>query len=392
MSVCTSDNNQEGRLRIPVGGLVFERPVMPNRKRQAAVRAVLASFLLFVVMAFTAAVAKAEITGTVEGKAVCQDKSVDGALVYAYKGPYRLFGGTPVVPPAMTDPDGRFTLTLPKGVYYISAMKKRPGASGTLESGDLYSFYGGNPVEVDPARPARLTLNMVAKPLPKDDVVKEGEHGGVEGVVTFNGQPLDGVVLYVYLDANDSFRGMGYYMSPPTGVDGRFRMKMSEGTFYIIARKRLNGMLAGPLHEGDYFGYLDTNPVVVQKGRVKQVEIPMVRKIEKASPGGQGRTVITGLIKDTSGKPVAGIYACLYKKADMVDRPAFVSKPTGPDGRFEVEAPLGGTYYLGARDTIGQPVEPGQLWGRYNGAQDHSVKVETGKTAEGLEVVVEKVE
>jgi hypothetical protein len=370
---------------------------MPTRKTPGStiLRFVLvlffASFILPVAVSWAGQTGQVA-TGQVEGKAVAQDKPVVDAIFYASKAPDTLFTGTSAVTPVTTGPDGTFSLTLPKGVYYIAARKKRPGAGESLEPGDLYSFYGGNPVEVDSARPAKITLNMVEKPVPKEDLAKPGEHGGVEGVATYNGQPLDGVVIFVYLDANDSLRGMGYYMSPPTGVDGTFKMKMSDGRYYILARKRINGMLAGPLHEGDYFGYLDSNPVSVKKGRVMQVEIPMVRKVEKASPGGQGRTVLSGVIKDSQGKPVPGMYACLYKKADMVDRPAFVSKPTGADGRFELEVPLGGTYYLGARDTIGKPVDPGQLWGRYNGAQDHSVTVETGKSVDGLEIDVEKVE
>jgi len=334
----------------------------------------------------------AQPSGRVEGKVTYKGEPVQGALVYAYSEPAGLFTKLPVATPCVTDKDGRFSVELPKGYFYMAAKKKGVGTKEVLEPGDLYSYYGGNPVAVDSTRPAVLTLNMVKKPATPAETTSPDGKGGVEGVVTFEGEPLDGVVLYVYLDANASFRGMGYYMSPPTGVDGSFKMKMSEGTYYIIARKRLGGTVAGPLSEGDYFGYLDTNPVVVNKGKVAKVEIPMVRKVEKASPGGRGKTALRGVIKDASGKPVAGVYACLYKGPEMVDRPAFISKPTGPDGAFEVEAPLGGAYYLGARGTIGGPLEPGQLWGRYNGSTDHSVKVDTGEVKEGLEITVETVE
>jgi len=331
-------------------------------------------------------------TGVVSGKVTYLGQPVAGASVFAVREPEGAFSKPPASKPSMTDADGRFSLELPKGNFYIAATKKGTGTKDTLEPGDLYSFYGGNPVAVDPARPAEITLNLVVKPPLRPDTDTADGRGGVEGIVTYNGEPLDGVVLYVYLDANDYFHGMGYYMSPPTGVDGAFRLKMSEGTYYIIARKRRDGMRAGPLHEGDYFGYLDINPVVAHKGKVINVELPVVQKVEKASPGGQGRTVMRGVIKDSHGNPVMGAYACLYKGADMVDRPAFVSKPTGPDGAFEVDVPLGGEFYLGARDTIGGPLEPGQLWGRYNGSPDHKVKLDTGSAVEGLIVTVDKVE
>ena len=336
--------------------------------------------------------AMAEQTGRVEGRVMYKEQPVEGAGVYAYREPESLFAKPPVVRPAVSDASGRFVLELPRGKYFLAATKKGTGTKEVIEAGDYYSFYGGNPVDVDPKRPAKLTLNLAVKPAPQEDTASDGERSGVEGVVAVNGEPLDGAVLFVYLDANDYFRGLGYYMSPPTGVNGSFKLRLPEGTYYIIARKRMGGGVAGPLKEGDFFGYLDTNPVVVRKGLIKHVTLPMVRKVEKGTPGAQGRTAVEGVIVDPSGKPVQGAYACLYKKSEMVDRPAHVSAPTGPDGKFAVELPLGGTFYVGARSVIGSPIEPGQLWGRYSGNPEHSVTVETGEVVKGLEVKVDKVE
>jgi len=328
----------------------------------------------------------------VKGRVMHGGEPVEGAKVYAYQHPDALFSSEPSATPEISDAEGYFTMELPKGYHYITALKKCAGKKETPEPGDMFSFYGGNPVAIDPARPVDITLNMVVKSPDIEDKKAGEEPGGMDGTVTFEGKPLDGVRIYVYLDDNDNFRGMGYYMSPPTGVDGSFKLKMAEGTYYILARKRADGGMAGPLKEGDYFGYLDINPVVVHKGVVRQVELPVVRKVERAEPGGHGKTLVKGIIKDAEGNPAPFVYACLYKRPEMMDRPAFLSKPTGPDGEFTVEIPLGGTYYLAARDTIGSPVEPGQLYGRYNGNPDHSVTVETGTTADGLELVVEKTE
>jgi len=329
--------------------------------------------------------------GLVEGRVMFHDLPLEGAFVYAYKEPGNLFAKASEFPPAATDAQGAFMLELPKGQYYIAAKKKGTGAKEILEPGDYYSFYGGNPVSVDPARPAKATLNMMVKPFIRADTASGDDKGGVEGTVTISGEPASGVVLYVYLDANDNFRGMGYYMSPPTGVNGVFKMRMNEGTYYILARKRQDGSLAGPLREGDYFGYLDENPVVVTKRKVRHVEIPVVRKVERVSPGGQGKTLIAGIIKDKEGNPLAGMYACVYKNEGMTDRPAFVSKQTGPDGNFQLEVPLGGKYFLGGRSAIGGPVEPGQYWGRYGGSTDHSIKLDTGGRLEGIDITLEKV-
>ncbi|HEY3347524.1 MAG TPA: hypothetical protein VGK71_07865 [Nitrospirota bacterium] len=335
--------------------------------------------------------ANANKVGRVEGKVVYKELPVEGAQVFAYSEPVGLFNKEPAVKPFITGADGAFSIELPKGQFYIAAAKRLKDGKGQLAPGDLYSFYGANPMVVDPARPVRLTLNMVEKPEQKADSPSGDDKCAIEGTVTVYGQPMDGVVVFVYLDPNSAFRGLGYYMTPPTGVDGQFKMRMNEGTYYLVARKRMNRELSGPLHDGDFFGYLDVNPVVMHSGKLVHLEIPVVKKIERASPGGQGRTLAAGVIKDKDGKPAQGMYACLYKNESMTDRPFIISKPTGSDGRYAIELPIGGTYYLGARSVIGGPMEPGQFFGRYGGSADHSVTVDTGKGYDGLDITVDKI-
>ncbi len=37
----------------------------------------------------------------------------------------------------------------------------------------------------------------------------------------------------------------------------------------------------------------------------------------------------------------------------MLNRPEFVSQPTGKDGKFVISFPQGGAYFLAARDMLG---------------------------------------
>ena len=53
--------------------------------------------------------------------------------------------------------------------------------------------------------------------------------------------------------------------------------------------------------------------------------------------------------------------------------------------------PQGGTYWLAARNQLGGPPMPGQLYGRYVGSQDGSVRVKTGEGLENIELVVERM-
>jgi hypothetical protein len=75
----------------------------------------------------------------------------------------------------------------------------------------------------------------------------------------------------------------------------------------------------------------------------------------------------------------------------MLNRPLYVSQPTGADGRFQLSFPVGGTYYLAARNTLGGTPTPGDLYGRYQGTGGPAIKVETGQAIENLQVVVEEV-
>jgi hypothetical protein len=75
----------------------------------------------------------------------------------------------------------------------------------------------------------------------------------------------------------------------------------------------------------------------------------------------------------------------------MLNRPLYVSQPSGPDGRFVLSFPKGGTYYLAARDELGGTPAPGELYGRYQGSPDHSVRIRTGKTLQDIEIRVEEV-
>jgi len=51
----------------------------------------------------------------------------------------------------------------------------------------------------------------------------------------------------------------------------------------------------------------------------------------------------------------------------------------------------GGTFYVGARSAYGDSPGRGEWYGRYDGAPDHGVSVETGAGAEGIDIRVERV-
>ena len=158
----------------------------------------------------------------------------------------------------------------------------------------------------------------------------------------------------------------------------------------------------GPLGGGDFFGFAHDNPIKVEKDGYTVASIHSVNKLVKVKEGGQevtlggtvksGETVIEGVVRGRDGKPVPGVYANAYRDPMMTQKPDFISVKTGPDGAYVIHFAEGGEYFVGARNTIGGPAEKGDLLGKYDGNEDHSVKIRTGEKRKGIDIVVEAVE
>ncbi len=282
-----------------------------------------------------------------------------------------------------TAEDGRFGLQLGPGSYYFIA-----------EGAELYCFYGRNPVTVSEAGGAELNLSLVERSPPPVTAAPRVATG-ILGRLTHNGQPLEGAVVTVYTDLNSQLKGMGLGMTAPTGPDGLFEAPLQAGTYYLVARKRNSGAFMGPLQAGDYFGYYPANPLRITEGQIAEVSFATVEVPEKV---GQlagalfGETSISGQVVDARGNPVAGVQVMLYGDATMINRPLYTSQPTSADGRFALSFPHGGVYWLAARNRLGGPPAPGELYGRYQGSPDGSIRIETGQDLEKIKLIVEELQ
>ena len=93
------------------------------------------------------------------------------------------------------------------------------------------------------------------------------------------------------------------------------------------------------------------------------------------------------------GKPVAGMHVFAYTERVIGHkRPAALSSPTGADGRFALQLPVAGTYYIGARQQYGDSPAPGELFGMYDESADHGLEVGPDAAAGRLRIVVEPIE
>lgn len=336
--------------------------------------------------------------GTVAGKLSFQGKGVKDASVLFYAVAGGRVTGAPDHEAPLSAEDGSFQLSLPPGQYFLVAKKiaddKNPG-----QEGDLYAYYGGNPVVVGEGEKINVGANLLPATRGKESRAAGGT--GIKGKVVADGAPLSGARLTLYEDASTIFRGSGY-ASVVANEKGEFSFNLTPGEYYLIARKRVGVERMGPLSDGDFFGFPFENPVKVEKDFYTVLTIPTYNKLQKVREGGQdatlggtmkaGHTTISGTVRDRSGQPVAKVYAAAYRDQMMTQKPDFISQPTGTDGTYTISVSEGADYYVGARNTLGGPVERGDLLGRFEGNEHHVVTVKTGEKITGIDVTVETVE
>ena len=362
-------------------------------------RVLAATAVTLLLLPVSAERAEAQSSGqeaVVTGRVTRHGEGAEGAKVYAYPSFEELLTGRPLAVSAGSDADGSYSLALPPGTWYLRAGKGQE--EGPLEVGEMSSYHGSNPFNLPPKGELVIDFSLVEKSRePVAGAAEDAGTGTLTGRVTWRGTAVEGVLVRLYLDAESDFRGMGYAAAPPTGEDGTFRFDyLPESEYFLLARKRAGGGSAGPLEEGDLFGYYVENPVAVGNGKALEVEFEVVAKGREA-PGADSRprasgTTISGNITDVSGAAVPEAYAFAYEEPVMAHKkPAFISSPAGEDGRYVIFLSRGGTWYVGARSEYGDSPAKGEWYGRYDGSADHAVAVEEGRALKDVDIVVERI-
>jgi len=307
-------------------------------------------------------------------------------------------GGPAEAPVAVgtTNGEGVASFGISPGRYFLSARWTKDGdVARPVGPGARYAWFGGNPVFADRGAPREIFLGLEEVPEPPSTAGEPAGGTGVAGRVYSGGVPVEGVSVFAYVRTDSAFRDLGFAASAPTGADGSFVIDLPPGDYYLLARKRAAGGIAGPMRKGDLFGYYPGNPVTVRPGAYLLLSVPAtalrLRNVPAYSGRYQGAALLEGKIVGPDGKPRAGVYAALYDNPDLLNRPVFLSDVTGADGRFRLSVPLPGTYYLGARSGYGGAPGPGDLYGRFEGNAAHSVAVREGDRLEGIIITVHEV-
>ncbi len=328
----------------------------------------------------------------VRGRVALKGEVVPEVEVLAYREFEAGVNSVPVAGSSRTNAEGIYDLPLPAGTYHLLAVKTDASGLPGLSEGDLFCYYGGNPVRVEPEKSINVGFNLVR--VAKDPPPDPGY--GVSGFVfDEDGKPLANAVVYFYGSPSDGFKGIPGYFTR-TGGDGAFRARLRKGTFFAIARKRESGDLFGPTQIGDRFAYYVRNPITLMEGgetrgiRMDAVRrLSMLEKFEGFPAAGLGIPVRVRVV-DGSGRPVPGLRVLAYKGSGMTGHPAFVSGKSGPDGIADLTVTERGVYHLLARENLGGPAD-GELYGKYAGTPDHSVNLAgDGSAALVLEIRVQR--
>ncbi len=223
---------------------------------------------------------------------------------------------------------------------------------------------------------------------------REAMQTTIEGTAT---TPLEDTYVFAYKEDQDVY-GPAFATAGPTGPDGKFSMSLPPGRYLFISRKRTEGDVGGPVKSGD----MRSKPVgpieVKQGGSAIDLAFLVEKKVgeTKTLPVKtdiETRTGLSGRILDAEGKPVAKARVHVYAYVQMSERPKYVSNETGPDGKYVVFLPEGGTFYLAARNKFGGPPKLGDLYGRYeDGTVDPSgVIIRNGEMLRDVDITVHKV-
>ncbi|MBU0481801.1 MAG: carboxypeptidase-like regulatory domain-containing protein [Proteobacteria bacterium] len=356
--------------------------------------------------------------GTVEGVILSRRGPVIGSTLKAYRDYDSLTAGSGAIEAEKGEKEGQYKLNLPPGRYYLFA-------EGVENGRKLYSYHGINPITVTDGY-LWLPFFMVEA---HDPVCRTADGQGVEGRITFKGEPLDRGVVTIYRQQDGKFRGMGLLTNTVDGKHG-FRFDLEPGSYVLIARKKQNDRGIGPVMQGDLFCYPSANPLEVLPDQYCKVEVECYPRddlhafLDEDAINPQGRrhdtrreaslkdiepegilipstgnpATLFGTVQDADGSVGSDLVVTAYPangldlfQMHILRLISHYMSRTDKDGKFQIEIDTGGTYYLVAREKVGEA--PGRLekYGLYEGNQNHSITVNPGETKSGIKITVKPI-
>lgn len=236
--------------------------------------------LLLIQLSVTAANAYETVPGRLTGAWIPpQTGPIVGGRIYAFNvnsGPPPQRGRSLRLPDAIsaTNDQGKFTLELAEGSYYLSIRKQSDkDAPGPPQEGDLYGLSfddNAKPIEYTVKSGKTTDLGVLRRATVYKARTIEIPKGvtAITGVVkNIDGSPLANKRILVY--ENPELSGKPVFASHTTGKDGKYIVQVDqEGTYFISARSENSSgrPIAGEII--GIYGGEKARPVTVKKQNV----------------------------------------------------------------------------------------------------------------------------
>lgn len=163
-------------------------------------------------------------------------------------------------------------------------------------------------------------------------------------VMDADGNAATGAEIFVY-DSPDTRRPADFIFGR-TGFDGRFRMMIPPGTYWVVARLRSSERY-GPLMPGDKHSG-EAVEIQIDPGEEYEQDFTVIdireaaRLIKKTR---EDHYKLSGIITDRKGVPVRDVYAAAYRGSTGKEMPDYMSSWTGEEGVYKLYLPAG-RYYV----------------------------------------------
>lgn len=154
-----------------------------------------------------------------------------------------------------------------------------------------------------------------------------------------SGRPVAGAELFVY--DSPRTRRPADFISPRTGMDGKYLLQLPAGRYWVVARVRQSDkygpILPGDRHSGD--------PIEIDLGEEGQelaLTVADIRDLARAKEKAKSDVArLSGRILDQDGRAAEGAYAAAWREPVTKRLPDVVSGWTDSTGEYLLFLPAG---------------------------------------------------